>query len=225
MFLLCSHHTQTTHWDCPRDNRQQLLIKQLLTFLTTLKEKITVRAATTSSLATITKIVFQKEEEDLACKRKLLLEKNTQLSPVESLPELRGEEEEEEGESQEDLYDDIMLLNDEVDAQDVQLSGMRRHYQCLSTVLQDTKQELFGENERPEVGAELSLALVEELRKLHSLMVQLLEMVENINKVQRGKDNSTTPPLHHMLQLPARVRHQHNYTPSDVCDNKLEPLK
>ena len=138
----------------------------------------------------------------------MLLEKNTQLTPILSQSHDLKEEEEgerdEEGESQEDLYDDIMLLNEEVDAQDVQLSNVRRHYHRLSSILQDTKKELFEEKEQHHVGAELALCLANQLSKLYSLVGKLLELVEGISKLQQSKDSSTTP-LHHMLQLPTQV--------------------
>ena len=142
-------------------------------------------------------------------KRRLLLEKNTQLTPVLSRShDFKEEEGEGEGEglergnSQEDLYDDIMLLNEEVEAQDVQLSSMRRHYQCLSGVLQDTKKELFGQPEQHHMEAELSLALANQLSKLYSLVGKIVELVGSIAELQRSQD---TPPLHHMLQLPKQV--------------------
>lgn len=139
----------------------------------------------------------------MASKRRLLLEKNTQLTPM--LPQSHDlkEGEGEEGDSQGDLYDDIMLLNAEVDTQDVQLSGVRRHYQHLSSILQATRHQLLAEKEQHQVEAELALGLADQLSKLHSLVGKLLEMVEGISKLQHSKDSA--PPLHHMLQLPTQV--------------------
>ena len=147
--------------------------------------------------------LLQKEEEALAHKRKLLLEKNTRLTPVLSQShDLK--EGVEIGDSQEDLYDDIMLLNDEVDAQDEQLSGVKRHYQRLLGVLQDTKKELYGEKEQHHVGAELTLCLSKQLDRLRAVMGKLVQLVEEINGLQQSK-RSSSPPLQHMLQLPAQA--------------------
>ena len=40
---LCSHHTQTTHWDPPRGIRELQLLQQLRDFLAAQKEKLKVR--------------------------------------------------------------------------------------------------------------------------------------------------------------------------------------
>ena len=157
---------------------------------------------------------LQREEEDLANKRKLLLEKNTRLTPVLSQShDLK--EGAEMGDSQEDLYDDIMLLNDEVDAQDEQLSSVRRHYQRLLGVLQDTNKELFGEKEQHHVGAELTLCLSKQLSRLRAVVGKLLELVEGINRLQQTKDSSS-PPLQHMLQLPTQASARPTVLPSLV---------
>lgn len=148
-------------------------------------------------------------EEELARKRKLLLEKNAQLDLV----PLSGSQSHdlEEGESQTDLLDDIMLLNEEVDGEDEQLSMKRTRLHFLASTLQHAMAGEVGEKDGHHEGAQLAMSLAKELSNLHTLVGKLLVLVESISKLQRSKDLNATP-LHHMLQLPALVRYHHRYT-------------
>ena len=147
---------------------------------------------------------MQKEEESLAKKRKLLLEKNAQLDLLAASSsqshDLR-EVELEEGESQTDLLDDIMLLNEEVDGEDEQLSVKRTRLHFLTGILQSGVRA----EESHQEAASCAVSLASELSKLHTLVKNLSGQVESISKVQRSKDPNATP-LHHILQLPALVR-------------------
>lgn len=105
--------------------------------------------------------------------------------------------------SRHDLFDDIMLLNEEVDAHDAHLSVIRCHLHSLAAILQSAKVEELGERDPDQVGAELALSLARELSALHRTVQKVLELMESISK-QRRKEDSLTP-LHHMLQLPTLV--------------------
>lgn len=150
---------------------------------------------------TVIYLDLEMEEEELEGKRKLLLEKNSQLNhrlPVSSGLDEEGEEE------GEDLMEDMMVLNEEVDGRDEHLSRVRGHLQVLVAILQSAKVEELRENEGQRVGAELSLALAKEIAKLHTLHRNLLQLVDSISKLQRSKHPAATP-LHYMLQLPTLV--------------------
>lgn len=98
-----------------------------------------------------------------------------------------------------------MFLNEEVDAQDEHVCGVRRHLQSLVAVLQSAKvEDLAGGDELQQRGAGLALSLSKELGNLHTLMKALVEVVDSISKLQRNKDPSATQ-LHYMLQLPTLV--------------------
>ena len=109
------------------------------------------------------------------------------------------------GDSKTNLIDDIMFLNEEVDAQDEHVSGVRRHLQSLMAVLQSAKvEDLAGGEGLSQRGAGLALSLSKELGNLHMLMKALVEMVDSISQLQRNKQPSATQ-LHYMLQLPTLV--------------------
>lgn len=149
---------------------------------------------------------LQTEEQELARKRQLLLEKNALLD-LHSAGSQSHDLDMEGEESQTDLLDDIMLLNEEVDNEDEHLSSRRARLQSLVTILQSTLTEVVREKEGHEEGAELAVSLAAELSKLHTLVRKLLEVVESISKLQRNKEPGTTP-LHYMLQLPSLVSPQ-----------------
>lgn len=140
----------------------------------------------------------------------MLLEKNAQFDLLPSSGSQSHdlkEEELEEGESQTDLLDDIMLLNEEVDGEDEHLSMRRTRLHFLVSILQCAMAEEVGKKDEHQEGAQLAASLAGELSKLHTLMGALLVLVESISKLQR----SSVTPLHHMLQLPALVRYHHRY--------------
>lgn len=158
--------------------------------------------------------IFQSEEEEVAGKRRLLLAKNAELQAVSHDPvshdpvshdpvSLESEEEELRVDSRGDLLDDIMLLNEEVDAHDDHLSAVRHHLHSLATILQCAKAEEVAEKDPYQAGAELALSLANELGSLHATVQRVLELVDSVSKQRRGEASLTS--LHHMLQLPTLV--------------------
>lgn len=152
---------------------------------------------------------MQVEEGELDKKRQLVLEKNQQLSILPTLDKSQdlNEEEEEVEESPAqaaDLIEDIMVLNEEVDALDGHLNGSRKRLESLTAILQSARAEELGEKDEHQEAAELALALAAELGKIHALVRDLLRQVDSITQLQRSRDPSTTA-LHHILQLPTLV--------------------
>jgi hypothetical protein len=102
-----------------------------------------------------------------------------------------------------DLLDDIMLLNEEVDAHDEHLVATRQHLHSLAAILQSAKAEAVGEMDPHQKGAELALGLASELTNLHVTVERVLKLVESVSNQRKGEASLSS--LHHMLQLPTLV--------------------
>ncbi len=134
--------------------------------------------------------------------RKILLEKNQQLSLLPPPSSESHHLSEEEGNSQPDLIDDIMMLNEEVDARDTHLNGVRRHMDALTSILYSSMADPVGDHQ---VSASLALALATRAGELHALVKEVMALVDTINQLHRKKAPSLTTPLQYMLQLPTQV--------------------
>ena len=157
----------------------------------------------------------QAEEEELKAKRELLLEKNRRLDSLDtemqvvSLEAYGGESEGEdelegctrEGNSSADLIDDIMLLNEEVEAMDAHLTAIRKQLQSLAEVVKSGQREDIGERDEYQAAAELAFELVSNFRRLKELESKLHEVVKSLEEL-RKKQNFSDTPLPYTLQLP-----------------------
>lgn len=100
-----------------------------------------------------------------------------------------------------DLYDDIILLNEEVELLDSNVCRIRNHLKKLGEALRDAQKEDVGEKDEYRMAAELAVALVTQFAKYKSLEGQLNKLVESISELQRSADTNVTP-VSYMLQLP-----------------------
>ena len=143
-------------------------------------------------------------EEELARKRTLLLEKNHQLSLASGSHGAHHNKEEKDEGSSDDLIDDMMLMNEEVEAKEEDLAGVRRHLQSLMAILQSARTEDLGEKDGHREAAELAVKLSGKMAMYHQLVRELIVLVESIDQSRRTGHLDT--PLHSMLQIPGSVR-------------------
>ena len=156
---------------------------------------------------------IQVNEEELKQNRELLLEKNRKLDdPTISTPSLDPEEEMEDvGDEKSDLYDDIMMLNEEVELQDSHVCRVRGHLKKLGEVLRQAQNEDIGETDEYRASAELAVALVTQFAKYKGLERKLNKVVASITELQKKAEVDATP-LSYMLQLPPTQVHCCSHT-------------
>lgn len=118
-----------------------------------------------------------------------------------SIPSPQDDTEEDLDDENVDLYDDIILLNEEVELLDLNVCRMRGHLKKLGVVLRHAQNEDVGETDKYRAAAELAVALVTQFAKYKSLEGQLNKLVESISELQKKAGMNATP-LSYMLQLP-----------------------
>ena len=128
-----------------------------------------------------------------------MLQKNHQLDT--EPPAGDDPDDMQEGNSPFDLYDDIMLLNEEVEVLDVHVSTVRGHLKKLSDILKHAQYEDVGETSEYSKAAELAISMVTQFATVKVLEGKLNNLVVSIRKLQKSRDSSATP-LSYMLQLP-----------------------
>lgn len=164
---------------------------------------------------------LQAKEAELARKRELLLEKNTtlgtfsnsthtttvstfQLEPTEpgdddkECPSNKGESP---GESPGDVIDDIMLLNEEVEVLDEDVTLVRSQLKKLAEIISHAQYEDIGEQNEYEAAAKLAMELSTDYRHFKSLETKLHEIVRSLEELRQERGFSDTP-LQYMMQLP-----------------------
>ncbi len=100
-----------------------------------------------------------------------------------------------------DLYDDIILLNEEVELLDSNVCRVRNHLKKLGEVLRHGQKEDVGETDEYRNAAELAVALVTQFAKYKSLEGKLNKLVQSIGELQKSANTNATP-VSYMLQLP-----------------------
>lgn len=106
-----------------------------------------------------------------------------------------------------DLYDDIILLNEEVDLLDSSVCRTRTHLKRLGEVLRYAQNEDMGGVDEYKAAAELAVDLVTQFAKLKGLEGKLNKLVDSISELQKNAHVNATP-LSYMLQLPPyQVQH------------------
>lgn len=133
------------------------------------------------------------------------MQKNNELGTLEPVtPSERDRQEEED--SPLDLYDDLMLLNEEVEAQDVHVSTVRDHLKKLADILRQAQNEDMGGQDEYDTAARLAVALVTQFAKVKVLEGKLHSLVGSIRELQKSQDSNATP-FNYMLQLPPSKVH------------------
>lgn len=180
-----NHDTRTTHWDSPRGMRQQKQLEVLKAFLERTNDK------------------YKKDTEDLRQKRKLLLEKTQQLEDLNShtIPLNQSALEEQTWDSPTDISDDIMILNEEIEAMDTQLTITAKRLGFLDQVVKNRLYEDIGEKDEHESSVELSRALVAAFDKCKVLETKLHHIAAEFEAL-RKQYNFSDAPIAYMVQLP-----------------------
>ena len=105
------------------------------------------------------------------------------------------------GNSSAEIIDDIMLLNEEVEALDASVTAFWKRLRMIGEVLQAAQYEDIGERDENQASAELSLDLASSFLKLKALESELQQLVAAFEEL-RKKHKFTDAPISYMLQLP-----------------------
>lgn len=146
---------------------------------------------------------MQRDLEELRHKRASLLEKTQQLEDLHSqtIPLDRSMAEEQVWDSPTDVADDIMMLNEEIEALDARLSSMATRLTSLDKVAKNCLYEDVGERDEHESSITLSGALVSAYEECKGLELQLHHIVAAFEAL-RKRHNFTDAPIAYMVQLP-----------------------
>ena len=153
----------------------------------------------------------QAKEEELKEKRMLLLSKNHTLDSLASTPQSTTVDtfqleptdplDLEEGISYADVIDDIMELNEEVEALDDHVTILRKQLKTVSEIASHAQFEDIGEEDEYNVATDLALKLTSKYQLFKSLEIKVFDLVTSLESLRKEHSLSTTP-LQYMLHLP-----------------------
>lgn len=181
-----NHDTRTTHWDSPRGMRQQKQLKELNAFLELANDK------------------HKKDLEYLRQKRTSLLAKTQQLDDSHShtIPlDQSNVEDEHTWDSPSDITDDIMTLNEEIEALDARISSSAARLGFLDKVVKNRLYEDMGERDEHESSIQLSRALASVYGECKGMETKLHCIAAKFETF-RKQYNFTDAPIAYMVQLP-----------------------
>lgn len=181
-----NHDTQTTHWDSPRGLREQKLLKVLRQFLEEEKSKL------------------NQMQDELKEKRTILLSKNQHfeakeiLSSKENTKENGGDESENANET--DILDDIMVLNEEIDELDSQVTITHQQLKKLTDIFHKAQSEDIGDIDSFESSKLLSTELQDKFISFKSMESKFHSSLQNLEQIRKSKGLGDTP-ITYMLQM------------------------